>query len=154
MQAWRKGNLVITSSVQEGQGLIKKFYDLNSQKFMVIDSVLYQKSGRVDSTVVWLDCYREPGCTATYRVEKKKGIKTILGYRCVNYIIEEEISNKDANRIILVWVTEEIKPAVSVYAVLRLYKKILPIFTPLEIKESPTKEALSYQLSTAINISK
>jgi hypothetical protein len=54
----------------------------------------------------------------------------------------------------LVWVTEDIKPAVSVYAVLRLYKKILPIFTPLEIKESPTKEALSYQLSTAINISK
>ncbi len=153
MQAWREGNFVVTRNGNEKA--VRKLYEVDSQKFLVITrSTLKNKE---DTVSMWLNCNKQPECLATYKVLRKKGNKKNLGFECINYLIEEELENLyrgNSSRFISVWVTDKIKPAVSTYAVLRLYKKILGSFTPLEIKEHFEKNALSYQLSTAISISK
>lgn len=155
MHAWRQGNSVVTRSTDR-QGSYQ-FYDISSQKFLLIDSSSFEKLGKIDTTVMLFDCKNDPQCRATYKVLLEKGKKNILGYECVNYIIEEDIESSSqgpATRKMSVWVTNKINPVIPTYAVLRLHEKVLANFTPLEIKEHFEKDALSYQLSSATNISK
>lgn len=152
MQAWKEGNFVVTTSKKEQA--IRKLYEVNSQKFLVINSALLKN--KIDTFSKLLNC-DQPYCSATYKVLQRKGKKNILGFECINYVIEEELespSDGHSSRVISVWVTDKIKPALPTYALTRLYKKFLENFTPLEIKEQFEKNAASYELLSAINIAK
>ncbi len=153
MQAWKEGNFVVTSSKKEQA--IRKLYEVNSQKFLVINKALLKN--KIDTFSKSLNCNQQPHCSATYKVLQRKGNKKILGYECINFVIKEELeslSDGHSTRMISVWVTDKIKPALPTYALSRLYKKILKNFTPLEIKEQFEQNAASYQLLSAINIAK
>lgn len=153
IQAWKEGNFVVTNSKKEQA--IRKLYEINSQKFLVINNALLKN--KIDTFSKLLNCDKQSDCSATYKVLQRKGNKKILGYECINYVIEEELeslSDGHSTRMISVWVTDKIKPALPTYALSRLYKKILKNFTPLEIKEQFEKNAASYELLSAINIAK
>ena len=149
MEAWREGPFVVTRELNAGQGKLYKHYHVDHLDFIVIDSSAYNQSGKVDSTVLSMDYRKDKNWQVAYTVTKTREQKTILNYPCTLYKIEETrktaVNEKPDIRTFAVWATKDIKPAVSLHAVLGLYQKLLPFLTPLEIEQRSLRAPNSYQ---------
>lgn len=88
------------------------------------------------------DTLRLKAMEYTYDVRMTDDTANILGYTCHRIEISETIyiraSGRQETEHHEVWATDEIRPALPLYAMLGFYEKILPRYTPLRMADSMT----------------
>jgi hypothetical protein len=123
---FREGDFVYKK--REGFLLLK--YDLTSLDFFTIDSVNYPITQKVD-----IKTYHYNDTSYRYKQTITDESKKIHGYDCKKLIVEEYDVERNETRILTIWATRDIKPALSIRAVCGLNKKIFEDYTPISFIE-------------------
>lgn len=145
--AWKEGNFIKSTSVKEGTK--QRLYELPAKRFLVVQKGTRGNPDRYDTTYSDLfNCEGDTSCNVKLIPEPEKGKKLILGFTCINYTIRY----KDGTEMYSIWVTDAIKPALPVHAMVESPKKILEGFTALEIKDFVGDGSNTHTLKTAIKI--
>lgn len=149
IQVWRKRNTVHCSSpfssLRDRSGPFNLCLETNIVNH--ISTGFFGDEHKPGSIALTDTCY-------TYEIISTEKDSVIIGFKCRRYDITELLNtstDKHQNRFIKVWVTNKIKPAIPLKAMLLLHKDILPDSTPLYISESTQGiSPLAYPLVTFI----
>ena len=151
--AYRENEEVVVKDMgglAKGRSLFR--YNIKTLLLTRIDSIKYHKIDTVNVTKNQLTDTSNLLNRVNYKIQFTKEVKKIMGYKCQKiYVVP---LNKAAGVLsdiqqYEIWATKDIKPAISVNAVLLFCKAILTEFTALEIKEIMKDAPNSYNLTTA-----
>ena len=157
LTCWRQGDDVIMVRKENDGTLLHTYFDVDKLLFKVVDSSNLAKTGKPDTSIISWNFKNFPDWQVTYNIVKTEQRKTILGYPCTLYTIEEvkitEQNGKPDRQTISLWATDAIRPAISTHAVLAFYDNVLAHLTPLEVEmKRETERGGTYQKLTAIKI--
>lgn len=125
---YREGNFVMISKPNQLHKV-----NLKTLERTVIDSTHYQLLKRLDTSI-----HEMLNTAFIYTLEKTKEVRNIAGYTCEKFILKETDPDPSplASRILTIWATRQIKPAIPVFAVEGLHKIMLEDYTPLKVSEN------------------
>lgn len=121
-------------------------YDLTSLDFFTIDSTNYPLIQKVD-----IKTYPYNDTSYRYKETITDESKKIHGYDCTKLVVEEYDVERNETRILTIWATRDIKPALSIRAVCGLNKKIFEDYTPISFIE---KGPWGFSETEAINLNR
>jgi GLPGLI family protein len=123
---YREGNFVYHK--KDDRPVMK--FDLTNLSFVTLDSTGYPLTQKV---IVRTFQYNESAYR--YKQTLTNESKKIHGYDCTKLIVEEYDVEYNYTRVLTIWATRDIKPALSVRAVCVLHTKIFDEYTPITFIE-------------------